>query len=63
MLPYVNVARHARLKNVVSDRGVRIPEGLVVGEDPVEAAKWFRVSDGGVTLITQEMLKRREASL
>ena len=63
VLPYVNVARHARLKNVVIDRGVRIPEGLVVGEDPIEDAKWFRVSDGGVTLITQEMLKRREASL
>ena len=63
VLPYVNVARHARLKNVVIDRGVHIPEGLVVGEDPVEDAKWFRVTDGGVTLITQEMLKRREASL
>ncbi len=62
VLPYVNVARHARLKNVVIDRGVRIPEGLVVGEDPVEDAKWFRVSDGGITLITQEMLNRREAS-
>ena len=37
VLPYVNVARHARLKNVVIDRGVHIPEGLVVGEDPVEA--------------------------
>merc|ERR1711974_166379 len=32
-LPYVNVARHARLKNVVINRGVHIPEGLVVGED------------------------------
>jgi glucose-1-phosphate adenylyltransferase len=63
VLPYVNVARHARLKNVVIDRGVRIPEGLVVGEDPIEDAKWFRVSEGGVTLITQDMLKRREASL
>ena len=63
VLPYVNVARHARLKNVVIDRGVRIPEGLVVGEDPIEDAKWFRVSEGGITLITQDMLKRREASL
>ena len=32
ILPYVNVGRHARLKNVVVDRGVTIPEGLVVGE-------------------------------
>ena len=63
VLPYVNVARHARLKNVVIDRGVRIPEGLVVGEDPIEDAKWFRVSEGGITLITQDMLKLREASL
>ncbi len=58
VLPYVNVARHARLKNVVIDGGVKIPEGLVVGEDPEEDAKWFRVSEGGVTLITQEMLER-----
>ncbi|WP_081614970.1 glucose-1-phosphate adenylyltransferase [Paracoccus sp. N5] len=62
VLPYANVARHARLTNVVIDRGVRIPEGLIVGEDPEEDAKWFRVSEGGVTLITQDMLDRREAS-
>ncbi|HBM61895.1 glucose-1-phosphate adenylyltransferase [Salipiger marinus] len=61
-LPYVYVSRHARLKNVVINRGVCIPEGLVVGEDPEEDAKWFRVSPGGVTLITQDMLDRREAA-
>ncbi|WP_417719140.1 glucose-1-phosphate adenylyltransferase [Salipiger sp.] len=60
-LPYVYVSRHARLKNVVINRGVHIPEGLVVGEDPEEDAKWFRVSPGGVTLITQDMLDRRDA--
>jgi glucose-1-phosphate adenylyltransferase len=59
VLPYVTVSRHARLKKVVIDRGVEIPEGLVVGEDPEEDAKWFRVSPGGVTLITQAMLDRR----
>ena len=62
-LPYTFVSRHARLKNAVIDRGVEIPEGLVVGEDPEEDAKWFRVTDGGVTLITQEMLDRRDAAL
>ncbi|EPX76094.1 glucose-1-phosphate adenylyltransferase [Salipiger mucosus] len=60
-LPYVQVARHARLKNCVINRGVEIPEGLVVGEDPEEDAKWFRVTPGGVTLITQRMLDRRGA--
>jgi glucose-1-phosphate adenylyltransferase len=62
VLPYVNVARHARLRRVVIDRGVMIPDGLVVGEDPIEDAKWFRVSEKGVTLITQDMLDRRAAA-
>ncbi|MDG4648893.1 glucose-1-phosphate adenylyltransferase [Roseibacterium sp. SDUM158017] len=62
VLPYANIARHARLTKVVIDRGVHIPEGLVVGEDPVEDARWFRVTEGGVTLITQDMLDRRAAS-
>ena len=34
VLPYVTVNRHARLRNVVIDSGVIIPEGLIVGEDP-----------------------------
>jgi glucose-1-phosphate adenylyltransferase len=62
-LPYVNVARHAQLTNCVIDRGVQIPEGLVVGEDRAEDERWFRVSDGGVTLITQDMLDRRAAEM
>jgi len=61
VLPYVTIERSARLTNVVIDRGVVIPNGLVVGEDPEEDAKWFRVSDNGVTLITQDMLDRRAA--
>lgn len=64
VLPYVNIARHAQLKNVVIDRGVHIPEGLVVGEDPDEdRKKGFRVSEGGVTLITQDMIDKWTATL
>jgi glucose-1-phosphate adenylyltransferase len=59
VLPYVTIERHARLRKVVVDRGVRIPSGLVVGEDAEEDARWFRVTEGGVTLITQAMLDRR----
>jgi len=62
VLPHAVIERSARLTNVVIDRGVIIPKGLVVGEDPDEDAKWFRVSDNGVTLITQEMLDRRAAA-
>ena len=56
ILPYVDIARGARLRNVVVDHGVRIPEGLVVGEDPVADAARFRRSAGGVCLITQPMI-------
>jgi glucose-1-phosphate adenylyltransferase len=56
ILPYVNVGRNARLKNVVIDRGVRIPEGLVVGEYPELDVKRFRTTSQGVCLITQPMI-------
>ncbi len=56
ILPHVTVGRHARLRKCVVDRGVQIPEGLTVGEDPEEDARFFEVSKGGVTLITGPMV-------
>jgi glucose-1-phosphate adenylyltransferase len=58
VLPYVDIGRHARLKDVIVDRGVRIPAGLVVGEDLEEDARRFRRSERGVCLITQPMIDR-----
>jgi glucose-1-phosphate adenylyltransferase len=56
LLPEVEVGRYARLHKVVVDRGCRIPEGLVVGEDPeLDAKRYFR-SEGGVVLISADML-------
>lgn len=62
LLPYVNVARSAKLTKCVIDRGVMIPEGMVVGEDPEEDAKFFNVSETGVTLINQEMVDKWSAA-
>jgi glucose-1-phosphate adenylyltransferase len=56
LLPEVQVGRYARLTNVVVDRGVRIPENLVVGEDPELDDKRFYRSEGGVVLISADML-------
>jgi len=56
VMPDVTIGRGARLSNVIVDRGVSIPEGLQVGEDPAEDAKRFRRTAQGVTLITQAML-------
>jgi glucose-1-phosphate adenylyltransferase len=58
LLPQVDVARNARLTNVVVDRGVRIPPGLIVGEDPVADAARFRRTENGICLITQPMIDR-----
>ncbi len=60
-LPDVHIRRNARLKKVVIDRGVEIPEGLVVGEDPQEDARRFRRSESGVCLITQAMIDQLES--
>src|SRR4029077_20132970 len=58
VMPDVDIGRSARLRNVIVDRGVRIPEGLVAGEDPIADAERFRRTEQGVCLITQPMLDR-----
>lgn len=58
ILPYCNIGRSARLKRVIIDSGVRIPEGLVVGEDPELDARRFRRTENGVCLITKPMIER-----
>ncbi|MEM0945444.1 MAG: sugar phosphate nucleotidyltransferase, partial [Pseudomonadota bacterium] len=55
-LPYCQINRHARLSNVVLDRGVDVPAHMVIGEDPEEDARRFSRSDDGVVLVTQRML-------
>ncbi len=61
ILPYCDIGRHARLRNVILDHGVKIPPGLIVGEDPELDAKRFRRTERGVCLITQPMIERLTA--
>ncbi|TXC71674.1 glucose-1-phosphate adenylyltransferase [Sphingomonas ginsenosidivorax] len=56
ILPRCEIGRGARLSKVVVDRGVVIPDGLIVGEDPVLDAQRFRRTDNGVVLITKSMI-------
>ena len=58
VLPNVEIGRGARLTNVIIDAGVRIPAGLVVGEDPDADAARFRRTPLGICLITQPMIDR-----
>jgi glucose-1-phosphate adenylyltransferase len=61
ILPQVEIGRHARLTNVIIDSGVKIPAGLVVGEDPEHDAARFRRTPLGICLITQPMVDRLES--
>ncbi|KAI5914292.1 glucose-1-phosphate adenylyltransferase [Thauera sp. 2A1] len=56
VLPDVQINRHCRLSRVVIDRGCKIPEGLVIGEDAELDAQRFHRTEGGVVLVTQQML-------
>ena len=58
VLPYVEVGQGARLKDVIIDRGVAVPDGLVVGEDPELDAQRFHRTPKGKCLITQVMLDK-----
>ena len=58
ILPDVDVGRHCRIKKAVIDRRVTLPEGLVIGEDPVLDAERFHRSESGVVLVTREMIAK-----
>lgn len=56
VLPGVDIAENCLLKDVIIDRGVQIPEGLVVGKDAELDGKRFFRTNSGVCLITQAMI-------
>ncbi|MEG8057659.1 glucose-1-phosphate adenylyltransferase [Sphingomonas sp. PP-CE-1A-559] len=61
ILPHCVIGRGARLSKVVVDRGVEIPDGLIVGEDAESDAQRFRRTDNGVVLVTKSMIDRLTA--
>ena len=56
VLPNVSIGRNCRLTKVVLDKGCVVPEGTVIGEDPVADAEKYEISPNGVVLVTPEML-------
>ena len=61
ILPEVEIGSSAHLRNVIIERGVRIPNGLVVGVDPILDAKRFRRTPNGICLITKAMIDELDA--
>lgn len=60
VLPDVDIGEVCQLTNVVIDKGVRIPNGLAVGNDPELDAKRFYRTENGVCLIMQTMIDKLE---
>ncbi|SEQ13337.1 glucose-1-phosphate adenylyltransferase [Solimonas aquatica] len=56
LLPNVTVGRNCRIRNAIIDEGCVIPDDTVIGENPERDRKLFHLSEGGVTLVTREML-------
>ncbi|QUS36812.1 sugar phosphate nucleotidyltransferase [Falsirhodobacter algicola] len=59
VMPGARVEPGAHLTRAIVAPGTVIPCDLTVGEDAAEDARWFRVTAGGTTLVTQAMLDRR----
>jgi len=63
VLPEVDIGRHCRIKRAILDRGCQLPAGTVIGEDPEEDAKRYRVTSKGVVLVTPDMLGQKPKTL
>ena len=51
---HVNIGRHCRIRRAIIDRDVQIPEGTVIGYDPVEDKKRYFVAPSGLTVVTRD---------
>jgi glucose-1-phosphate adenylyltransferase len=60
LFPQVDVGRGARLYRCIVDKGVRIPPGEVIGEDPASDRERFTVSERGVVVVTRQDLGQRD---
>jgi glucose-1-phosphate adenylyltransferase len=58
VLPRVDIGRHCRVRKAIIASDCKLPEGLVVGEDPHSDAKRFHRTEGGITLVTPKMLEK-----
>ncbi|MEW8624707.1 MAG: glucose-1-phosphate adenylyltransferase [Candidatus Thiodiazotropha sp.] len=56
VLPDVVIGTNCRIRNSIIDRGCKIPDGLVIGEDFEVDSSRFYITEKGITLVTPEML-------
>lgn len=57
VLPNVAIGRDCHIEQAIIDEGTVIPDGVVIGRDREADARRFYVSEGGVVLVTKDMLR------
>lgn len=62
LLPHVTVGKGCRISRAILDEGCSVPDGMVIGEDGVRDRERFHVTEQGVVLVTQDMLRAEEAA-
>jgi glucose-1-phosphate adenylyltransferase len=56
VLPNVDIGEHCFIRRAVIDKGCKIPANTIIGQNRADDAKRFYVSEGGIVLVTPEML-------
>jgi glucose-1-phosphate adenylyltransferase len=57
ILPDVDIGERCTINRAILDRGAKIPAGTEIGVDhDADRARGFRVTKGGITLVTPDML-------
>jgi glucose-1-phosphate adenylyltransferase len=56
VLPDVEIGRHSRIKRAVIDKGCKIPNNTIIGEDVAQDRQRFFVTENGIVLVTPDML-------
>ena len=59
IFPQVDIGRRCVIRRAIVDKGCIIPPDTHIGVDPEEDARRYHVSEGGVVLVTPEMLGQR----
>jgi glucose-1-phosphate adenylyltransferase len=59
VLPHVDIGRNCHIANAIIDEGCVVPDGSVIGRDLAADARDYHVTEGGVVLVTPQMLAER----
>ncbi len=60
ILPDVEIGRRCKITRAVIDKGCKIPEDTVIGENIEEDRRRFYVTESGIVLVTPDMLGQDE---